>query len=382
MDYEFEDDYNRDFWSQAKPHLQDVHLHVRFGNPWRKIEPGPHTCQSPQLALRNLTLCGVRAQCAPSLFGLTYLNIYRFAPTYHEFRDLFSSCPALSTLILREMEVVDDVGLEAGRPVIDGSSLQTLAMDVGGDSHRNYGCSCPLSLLHMPNLEYLEIFDPLGHTSASACLLSHFSVESGLHAFLKLTTLRLHNVSISYDCDFYRSLSSIEKLELIDCMGAVTDLTTTRDNQGDKEAANIMPFPHLFSITFTSSNSSLLSPAFHTKRMIWLRDTALSRLAAGCPEFTIRVKLPEDMVIGDEFQVHEDLVGRMEIAFFTEETAGYLGWEADPSIERDESEEYSDSSYEGYQPREPWNGDGHENYEQRYGGEDYEDEEDDGFSDM
>lgn len=365
-DYRDFDILTQDFHSQVMPNLQNVHFHLGLGHSWLPDEMN-HRCRLPvpfTPTLQTLTLCGVCSRCSPSLVGLTHLNIYRYEPAYSEFRDLFAACPSLSTLVLREFVNTGSEDAQETRSAIDCSSLQTLAISME-NSHSDAHCRCPITSLSMPNLEYLEIANA---ANIRLRLASHFFQESQSQKLPKLQTLRLRSVTLNgEDVDFFRSMTSLAHLELIDCPRYAEILTTTSTDTTTDSTALHTPFPNLSSVTFletfaTPNNSTCL------------RELALTRLEAGCPKFTIFVL--EDTSLANELQSPSSLMDRMVVTFLTSRPSNYLGSETDPAIEGDS--DFSGSDDEDYS--EPWYEDLNDDYdyEPEYsGGGEYEDGDDD-----
>ncbi|KAJ4486053.1 hypothetical protein J3R30DRAFT_3222543, partial [Lentinula aciculospora] len=118
-------------------------------------------------SLRSLVLKGVCSRLSPPMVNLTHLEIHGFSPTFTEFRSLFTSNPALSTLCLPRF--LPTKWLDDEYCPIDAFSLRSFS--VGLAMHWGPGtCNCMLTFLRMDNLEYLEI---VGHPAGS--ISNHFS---------------------------------------------------------------------------------------------------------------------------------------------------------------------------------------------------------------
>ncbi|KAJ7685318.1 hypothetical protein DFH06DRAFT_1289236 [Mycena polygramma] len=158
--------------------FSDQHLSVNMGIP-----PGGLLMQAPSLS--SLRLQGV-ASPVPFV-GLRSLDIQGLRTTYADFRDMVVASPLLAELILPKLRLMLNP------------------------------CHDLLSLLCIPNLEYLELAG--GNIPDLAKSFQDPSV------FTKLRTLRLVNVSFMGrvgvrdpeidNCDYLRALTTVECLEFI-----------------------------------------------------------------------------------------------------------------------------------------------------------------------
>jgi len=156
--------------------------------------------------LQSVQLEYVPLWCSPPLVGLHTLNLDHVLPTYAEFRDIATSCPSLSELILRNF--YPNLQLHEPVTILSLSSLNSLAIKFD-QSQSSAPRQSFLSFLSFPNLEYLE----LSHCHLPE-LFQHFPRDGRLW-FPRLQTLRLSHATISNCVKFLHTLSTISHLQLI-----------------------------------------------------------------------------------------------------------------------------------------------------------------------
>lgn len=179
---------------------------------------------------------GFHLQRRTPFAGLTLLDI-GFEPTHAEFRALFSESPSLETLQLRQYG--SSSRHEPGSPSIEALSLRSLLLHFA-PSHLDLAsqCACPLSLVEMPNLEYLQIGSSLGSLTA------HLP-----YRYPKVHTLRLDHVDFAPEhATFFRTLPMVTHLLCVDLAGELSVLLhpTSID---DGEAPPLVQWPHLQSLS-------------------------------------------------------------------------------------------------------------------------------------
>ncbi|KAJ6496988.1 hypothetical protein C8R47DRAFT_1113382 [Mycena vitilis] len=189
--------------------FSDPHASVSMGIP-----PGGLLMQAPLLS--SLRLQGV-ASPVPFV-GLRSLDIQGLRTRYAEFRDMVVASPLLTELILPKLRLMVDLQSKPLSP-IEIPSLKILALSFykANPSNQLNPCHDLLSLLCVPNLEYLELAG--GNIPDLAKSFQDPSV------FTKLRTLRLVNVSFMGrvgardpeidNCDYLRALTTVESLEFI-----------------------------------------------------------------------------------------------------------------------------------------------------------------------
>ncbi|KAJ4484782.1 hypothetical protein C8J55DRAFT_558952 [Lentinula edodes] len=157
--------------------------------------------------LRSVVLKGTCSHLSPPLVNLTHLEIHGFSPTFPEFRALFDSNPALSTLCLPRFFPADWLDEKHPPGPIDASSLRSFSVGLGMHWSREI---CMLTFLRMDNLEYLEIAG-----SYTGHITNHFSSANGLS---RVRTLRLHNFVIDVvhapDAPLWSALNAVARVEL------------------------------------------------------------------------------------------------------------------------------------------------------------------------
>ncbi|KAJ7774970.1 hypothetical protein B0H16DRAFT_1880144 [Mycena metata] len=197
--------------AQRAPQLVDLELSFMDRNPHLSmgIPQGKLLMQAPLLS--SLRLHGVTSPVP--FVGLRSLDIQGLRTTYADFRDMVTASPLLTVLTLPQLRLMFDLQSTALSP-IDIPSLKTLALSFckPHPSNELFPCHDLVSLLSVPNLEYLEI------GGANAPDLAKSFQDNG---FTKLRTLRLSNASITdrpfeaENFEFLRSLTMVEELELI-----------------------------------------------------------------------------------------------------------------------------------------------------------------------
>ncbi|KAJ3883341.1 hypothetical protein F5051DRAFT_191232 [Lentinula edodes] len=186
--------------------------------------------------LRSVVLKGICSRLSPPLVNLTHLEIHGFSPTFPEFRTLFDSNPALSTLCLPRFSPTEWLDEKHPPDPIDASSLRSFSVGLG--MHWSHEI-CMLTFLRMDNLEYLEIAGSLiGHST------NYFSSANG---FSRVQTLRLHNSVIDVvhapEVPFWSALNAVTRVELSG-VSRFSDLLAAKTETGD----NKIYFPKLTNI--------------------------------------------------------------------------------------------------------------------------------------
>ncbi|KAF8212103.1 hypothetical protein K438DRAFT_1805968, partial [Mycena galopus ATCC 62051] len=203
--------------AQRAPRLAVLELAFPDWNPnvSMGIPPGRLLLQAPSLI--SLRLHGVTSPVP--FVGLRTLDIGGLRTSYSEFHDMVVASPLLTELILPKLRLMVDLKSKPLAP-IEIPSLKTLALSFVKPSPSNQFNPCHnlLSLVSVPNLEYLELAG-----SDIPDLAKCFQDPS---AFNKLRTLRLVNVSMVGrkilaamdevdNCDYLRALATVEQVELI-----------------------------------------------------------------------------------------------------------------------------------------------------------------------
>ncbi|KAJ7219398.1 hypothetical protein GGX14DRAFT_494442 [Mycena pura] len=163
-------------------------------------------------SLTSLRLHGV-ASPVPFV-GLRSLDIQGLRTTHADFRDMVTASPLLTALILPKLRLMVDLKSKS-LPPIEIPSLKILALSFSKPlpSNQFNPCHNLISLLSIPNLEYLELVGGMIPDLAKT-----FQDPS---AFTKLRTLRLVGVAVvSRNPDvnnvlYLRALTTIEELQLI-----------------------------------------------------------------------------------------------------------------------------------------------------------------------
>ncbi|KAJ7125478.1 hypothetical protein C8R43DRAFT_29801 [Mycena crocata] len=192
-------------------------LELTFSDPHpvsMTIPQGGLLVQAPSLSF--LRLHGV---VSPVPFvGLRYLEIQGLRAAYTDFRDMVVASPLLTNLILPKLRLMVDLKSKS-LPSIEIPTLKTLAVSFTKPPPSNSFNPCHnlLSLLFIPNLEYLEL------AGGSMPDLARCFQPPG--TFTRLCTLRLVNASIFArasqteeaidNCDYLRALTTVEELQLI-----------------------------------------------------------------------------------------------------------------------------------------------------------------------
>ncbi|KAJ7709779.1 hypothetical protein B0H17DRAFT_1029228 [Mycena rosella] len=202
--------------AQRAPRLAVLELTFADPSPaaTMRIPPGGLLLQAPSLS--SLLLHGV-ASPVPFV-GLRSLDIQGLRTTYADFRDMTVASPLLTNLILPKLRLMVDLQSKL-LPPIEIASLRTLALSFCKPLPSNSFAPCHnlLSILKLPNLEYLELAG--GNVPDLAKCFPDPS------AFTKLRTLRLVGAPIFTrasptepgidNCVYLRSLAAVEELELI-----------------------------------------------------------------------------------------------------------------------------------------------------------------------
>ncbi|KAK0462429.1 uncharacterized protein EV420DRAFT_1639646 [Desarmillaria tabescens] len=209
--------------------------------------------------------------------SISHLTKLELTSLRHEDMRIILMCfPSLETLILPKFSQNWSGSQRENQPIVLASnSLRSLAVQLDYTHHKFLhalgNCSCVLGSLRFPNLEYLEV---LGDKSSyNPNLGSHFT------DLLKLQTLRLQRCSVSpTDAEFFRSLISLNRLELVDNLKDVEGFAIHYKTVS-------LPFPHLSSILL--SDKSCRSRASGMSQ--WVRLARLAVQDYGCTKFSIEV---------------------------------------------------------------------------------------------
>ncbi|KAJ7509999.1 hypothetical protein B0H11DRAFT_1701480, partial [Mycena galericulata] len=193
-------------------------LELTFSDPHpnvsMEIPQGSLLMQAPSLS--SLRLHGV---VSPVPFvGLRSLEIQGLRTTHAAFRDMVVASPLLTDLILPKLRLMVDLQSQA-LPPLEIPSLRKLALSFCRPPPSNIFTPCHslLSLLNIPNVEYLEL--------AGGSMPDLAKCFQNPSAFTRLRTLRLVNVSTFArgsqtepevdNCDYLRALTTVEDLQLI-----------------------------------------------------------------------------------------------------------------------------------------------------------------------
>ncbi len=230
----------------------------------------PHT--SPQSSLmfswfaqlprmHKLRLAGA---IFPLVSTLTTLCVHGLCARYSEIQTIFSTCPNIRTLVLPQLLPIAFADTSV-TPRVLATALKSLAVSFKRTPHLNGTSPYLVSVLLMPDLEYLEI-----HGDIEISWAFDASLSSG-----KVQTLRLSKRPKGLnkaDQLFLRSLQNLHHLELVDASvdGLLVDGSGV--SVGRKRSTS-----SLFS--FTSASSSL---AISTNSASWsgLTNITLNTLSA------------------------------------------------------------------------------------------------------
>ena len=229
----------------------------------------PHT--SPQSSLmfswfaqlprmHKLRLAGA---IFPLVSTLTTLCVHELCARYSEIQTIFSTCPNIKTLILPQLLPIAFADAST-TPRVLATALKSLAVSFKRSLHLNGTSDYLVSVLLMPNLEYLEIHGDIEISWAFDASLSSSKVQ----------TLRLSKRTKGLnkaDQLFLRTLQNLHHLELLD---ASIDgiLTEGSGSMGRKRSTS-----SLFS--FTSGPSSLATST-HSASWSGLTNITLNTLSA------------------------------------------------------------------------------------------------------
>ncbi|KAJ7109502.1 hypothetical protein C8R44DRAFT_802715 [Mycena epipterygia] len=202
--------------AQTAPHLEVLELSFSDPNPnvGMAIPSGGLLMQTP-------SLCSLRLHSVASpvpFVGLRSLDIEGLRTSYADFRDMIVASPLLTELILPKLRFMVDLQSKA-LPPIEIPSLKRLAVSFWKPppSHIFNPCHSLLSLLSIPNLEYLELVGG-GIPDLAQCFRDPCT-------FTNLRTLRLASLFHHYasqtdpstaNCAYLRALTTVEELHLID----------------------------------------------------------------------------------------------------------------------------------------------------------------------
>ena len=192
-------------------------------------------------SLRSMNLLGVLPDISRPFLHLSYLSIH--ALEYASLRDIFAAAPVLTTLVLpgysgpdgEDAMSTDDASLTVSQ------SLRSLAFTLFYN-HSETECNCPLSRLHAPGLERLEI---AGKDELRIPENAHGLLDRKKHP--KLKTLRLDRLSTQTDesTSAVPFIPSLERLELVHMDGHLTAF-------GSPDMPDLLAFPKLASVYLES----------------------------------------------------------------------------------------------------------------------------------
>jgi hypothetical protein len=203
--------------AQRAPRLAILELTFSDPNPTSTmtIPPGGLLLQAPSLT--SLRLHGVTTSPVPFV-GLRSLNIQGLRTTYADFRDMAAASPLLTDLILPKLRLMVDLQSKS-LPPIQISSLKILAVSFCKPPPSNLFTPCHnlISLLHIPNLEYLEL--------SGGAMPDLAKCFDGPSTFTKLRTLRLVGLAIFQrasptepeidNSEYLRAFTTVEDLQLV-----------------------------------------------------------------------------------------------------------------------------------------------------------------------
>ncbi|KAJ6502431.1 hypothetical protein C8R45DRAFT_976617 [Mycena sanguinolenta] len=198
--------------AQRAPCLAILDLTFSDWNPHfsMRIPPDRLLLQAPSLI--SLRLHGVPSPVP--FVGLRTLEIQGLQTSYADFQDMVVASPLLTKLVLPKLRLLVDLQSKPLAP-IEIPSLKTLALSFCKPPPSNQFIPCHdlLSLMSIPNLEYLEL--------AGSDIPDFAKCFQNPGSLTKLRTLRLVNVSLIGrmsevdNSDYLRALTTVEQLELI-----------------------------------------------------------------------------------------------------------------------------------------------------------------------
>ena len=189
--------------------------------------------------LHKLRLAG---SLFPVVSSITTLSVHELCTQYSEVQTIFSTCPNITTLVLPQLLPI--AFPPSPTPLIPAPSLKSMAASFKRFPHAESNLPYLVGILHMPNLEYLEVD---GDADMSAIFDKSLSST-------KIRTLRLTRRPKVHRADqtLLRSLTDLRQLELKDvpAEGLLSDTTAT-PTVGRKHSIS-----SLFSLSLNSSSSS------------------------------------------------------------------------------------------------------------------------------
>jgi len=193
--------------------------------------------------LHKLRLAGA---IFPVVSPLTSLSVHGLCARYSEIQTIFATCPNIKSLVLPGLLPIALPLSSESTPII-APSLKSIAVSFKRVPHLDH--PYPVSVLNMPNLEYLEIDGDIEISWAF----------DGSLASSKVQKLRLSNRSkrlSKEDQMLVRSLTRLRCLQLLDTSteGLLVD-TFPSPSMGRKRSIS-----SLFSLSSSSSSSSQTSP--------------------------------------------------------------------------------------------------------------------------
>ncbi|KAF7305045.1 hypothetical protein MKEN_01219500 [Mycena kentingensis (nom. inval.)] len=243
--------------AQRAPHLSVLEL--VWDNPSQAIDMAP---PRDGILIYTPALTSLRLHGVPSpvpFVGLRSLDIQGLRTSYADFRDMVTASPLLTTLILPKLRLLTDTKATSHTlPPIAIPSLKSLALSFANPppSEQFNPCHNLLSLLQIPNVEYLELVGGIMPDLAESLQ------KPG--AFGKLRTLRLVGMTFvarrgSGEVDnalYIRELSSIEELHLIQSYAEyLLPLSAPEDKIHSRSSASASGRPRRLSITFRNEAS-------------------------------------------------------------------------------------------------------------------------------
>ncbi|KAF9044614.1 hypothetical protein BDZ89DRAFT_193640 [Hymenopellis radicata] len=238
--------------STLLPHLTHLLVHSQVFIPSNSAHASIEAPSLRWLNVRHLPTTSITAH--PQL---TTLIIHEVWPTWQGLHDVILTCSSLETLVLpsfdRSWPAQEDYDPNDATSRISAPSLRSLAVAITECR------DCMLFLLDMPNLEYLEV-------SGNGSISQHFT------SLPKLTTLRLNDTLVADEESFFRSLSQLRRLELINVYPDAQVVTS--HPRGTK-----FPFPRLSSLVYVSKKET----------NVGTRDWLLSVARLGAAPFTIEL---------------------------------------------------------------------------------------------
>ena len=179
----------------------------------------------------------------PVVSTLTTLSVHELCTQYSEVQTMFSTCPNIATLVLPQLLPIA-FPPPSHTPLIPAPSLKSMAVSFKRFPHAESNLPYLVGILHMPNLEYLEVD---GDADMSA-------IFDGTLSSAKIQTLRLTRRSKVHRADqtLFRSLNDLRQLELKDipAEGLLSDTTAIPQVGRNRSISS------LFTLSLNSSSAS------------------------------------------------------------------------------------------------------------------------------